>query len=101
MNENKPNLVSFIGNLAATVGTIIQTDKLLQYISLALTIISVIITIAFNIYKWVKSATADKKITDEEIKEGVDIIKSGVDEINQVIKDNQEDKGDKDNGDNN
>ena len=101
MSENKPNLVSFIGNLAATVGTIIQTDKLLQYISLALTIISVIITIAFNIYKWVKSATADKKITDEEIKEGVDIIKSGVDEINQVIKDNQEDKGDKDNGDNN
>lgn len=101
MNENKPNLVSFIGNLAATVGTIIQTDKLLQYISLALTIISVIITIAFNIYKWVKSATADKKITDEEIKEGVDIIKNGVDEINQVINKKEEDKGDTDNGNNN
>lgn len=81
----KDNVFSIIGNSVAVVFTAIQTNEILQYISLGLTIFSVCVTIAYNIYKWYKKASADGKITEEEIKEGVDIIKDGINEAKDQI----------------
>lgn len=71
--------IDFILEAIAGVSTIVQPDELLRVISLALTCISVIISIAFTIYKWYKTAKADGHIDAEEVKELVDDIKSEVD----------------------
>lgn len=91
MNNN--NVVSWVGNGVAVAMTAIQTNEVFQTISLILTIISIITTFAFTIYKWYKHAKEDGKITADEIKE---IIAKGGETANQIIdvvnnyKDNKE-----------
>lgn len=70
-----------------------QTEQILQYIQIGLTILCAIITIAFTIYKWYKKATEDGKITKEEVEElfknleePAEEIKKSVDDINNVKK---------------
>lgn len=77
------DFLSWSGSALGTILTAIQTNEVFQYISLALTILSTLVAIAFTIYKWWKKANEDGKITPEEI-----------DELGKDIKDSLE-KGDK------
>lgn len=63
-----------------------QTNEVFKAISLVLTILSVLVILARNIYDWYIKAKADKKIDKEEIKDLIDIVGDSIEDINQVIK---------------
>ena len=65
----------------------IQPEALFQYISLILSILATLVSIAFSLWQWWKKANQDGKITKEEFKEGADIIKNGTDEVKHHLED--------------
>lgn len=91
MNNSKEVVGGIIGTSVSAVGTGMQTNEVLQTISIVLTIIGTLITIAMAIMNWWRNANKDGKITKEEIQEGVDIIKDGID----TLKDKPQDKEEK------
>lgn len=78
--------LSYVGSVFGTICTALQTDEVLRYIQLGLTILSTLFAIAFTIYKWWKKASEDGKITKEEIEDLTD-------DISDVLDDKK--KGDK------
>lgn len=78
-----------VGTSTTAIGTALQPNQILQTISLVLTIIGTLITIASALYMWFKKAKADGKIDKEEIDEAVEIIQNGVDDVKQVIDENK------------
>lgn len=60
----------------AVVGTAVQMDEVKQWISMAITIIAGIVSIALSIWKWWKSAKKDGKIDEKEIEELQDILEN-------------------------
>ena len=82
---------SVICTAVAGTSTAIQPDVIFQYIQMGLTILATLITIILGLRAWWKDAKKDGKITDEEIKQGVNIIKDGVEQIQDKTKkgDNQ------------
>lgn len=62
-------IVGYIGSTFGGVMTALQTNETLQIIQGILSIIAVIITIAYTIWKWYKKASKDGKITEEEYDE--------------------------------
>ena len=76
-----------IGTTLGVFGTATQTNEILQTISLIITIIGAVITyIVVPVITWYLRAKKDKKITPDEIKEGVEIISKGTEEVNEEIK---------------
>ena len=73
------DFLSWIGTAFGGILTALQTDAVFQYISLALTILSTLVAIAFTIWKWWKKASEDGKITKEEIEELEDDLKEHID----------------------
>lgn len=57
-----------------------QGQELLSYIQLGLGILATIASIAFTVWKWWKKASADGKITKDEIKELSDELKDKLDD---------------------
>ena len=84
---NKEIIGGYLGTAVSAVGTAIQFDDILRYISLGITILGGLITLISQLVIWYKKAKADGKITKEEIEEGAKIIQSGV----ENIKDRKED----------
>ena len=78
-----------VGTSTSAVGTAIQTNQVLQTISLVLTIIGTIITTVSALYFWFKKAKADGKIDEEEIDEGIEIIQNGADKIKHEVDKNK------------
>lgn len=79
-----------IGTAISLVGTATQTNEFLQTISLIITIVGALITyIIMPLIIWYKKAKADGKITKEEIKEGKEVLKEGIEKISK--KSNKED----------
>ena len=62
-------IVSWLANGFGVIFTAVQNNEILQYISLALTIIATGTSIAFTIWKWYVKAKEDGKITVEEIED--------------------------------
>ena len=90
---NKEVVGGMCGTALSAVGTGLQTSEVLQIISLVLTIIGSLITIAMAIINWWKKAKADGKITSDEIQEGIEIIQDGLDDLKDKNKeDKEEDK---------
>lgn len=87
---NKELIGATIGTGVSAVGTGLQTNQLLQTISLVLTIIGSLVTIAMAILNWWRNAKKDGKITKDEIKEGIDIISDGFNDLEDKLK--KEDK---------
>lgn len=71
----KDTRIDYVLDGIAFAGSMAQTELLLKYISLGLTILATCISIAYSLYKWWKKAKEDGKITKEELKDGIDIIK--------------------------
>ena len=82
--KNK-DFVPYAFNTVGAVCTAIQPDEILQYVSLALTVLATLISILFTIYRWYKSATEDGKITKDEVDELID-------ELQDKTKNAKEDK---------
>ena len=89
---NKEIVGGMIGTSMSAVGTGIQTNELLQTISLVITILGGIITIVMALLNWWNKAKKDGKIDKEEIQEGVDILVDGVNELKDKTKDKEEEK---------
>lgn len=75
-------LLACVGTAMSATGTLMQTNELLQTISLIITIIGGIISfIVIPLVNWYRKSKADGKIDADEIKEGIDIVKDGVEEL--------------------
>ena len=82
-----------IGTAISATGTAMQPNEVLQIISLVITIIGGLITTAFALWTWWKNAKKDGKIDEEEVKEAIDIVQDGAENIKQALDDKK--KGDK------
>ena len=71
--------------------TAIQTDEVLRWISFGFTLVSVILTIAYNIWRWWRKSKEDGKISMDEVDELVDIVKDGSDSISNITKEDKND----------
>lgn len=97
---NKETIASATGTVMSVIGTSIQPDEVLRYVSLVITILGGLITLATAIWglvakikAWHKKAMEDGKIDDAEkeelkgiIKEGINDGKQAIDNINKQIK---------------
>ena len=89
---NKETLGGVGGIMISALGTGIQTNELLQTISLCLTIIGTIITIVMALLNWWNRSKKDGKIDKEEAKEGLDIVMGGVEQIQEALDKDKEHK---------
>ena len=71
--------------------TAIQTDEVLRRISFGFTLVSVILTIAYNIWRWWRKSKEDGKISIDEVDELVDIVKDGSDSLTNITKEDKND----------
>lgn len=78
---DKNTLTASLGEALAICGTAIQTNEILQIISLIISIVGGLITIAVGLSNWWHKSKADGKITKEEINEGLEILNNGIDTI--------------------
>ena len=88
----KNNPVEWIGCGIATILTAIQTEHVFQIISLVLTCIATLVTLAFTIWKWWKNAKADGKIDKDELEELGNIVTDGAKEIKESLKKEESEK---------
>ena len=87
--------LEIIGNGSMYVLTAVTPEKLLSLINLGLSILISIVILVTKLVSWWKDAKKDGKVTKEEIKQGVDIITSGVDEIKENIERNNKNENKK------
>ena len=93
MNINKEIISGSIGTAISAIGTGLQTNEVLQTISLVITIIGGLITfIIVPLLNWYKHAKIDGKIDKDELKNGVDIIVKGSEKLKDKIDDKKEGK---------
>lgn len=78
---NKGIIGAYVGTALSAIGTSIQVDELLRYVSLGITCLGGLITLITQIIAWYKTANSDGKITKEELKEGAEIVKQNVAQI--------------------
>lgn len=86
----KDNLLNIFNIGLQAIFTAVQTDEVLRWISFGFTLVSVIITIAYNIWKWWRNSKKDGKITMDEVDELVDIVKDGSDTLTNTIKEGKD-----------
>lgn len=92
----KENLIcGSIGTVLSAIGTGLQTNEVLETISLIITIIGGIITFIITpLINWYsKIKTDDNKIDADEVQEAIKIISNGSEKIKEQINNNE--KGNK------
>lgn len=81
-------VAGLFGTGSCAVGTALQTNEVLQTISMIITILGGIVTlIVLPILNWYHKAKQDGKITSDEIKEGVETLNDGLDKLKGEVKD--------------
>ena len=93
---NKEVIGGIVGTSVSAVGTGLQTNELLQTISLVLTILGTLITIIMAIYNWWRNAKKDGKISEDEIEDGLNLLNNGIDKLKDDVKKGEKDNNDKD-----
>ena len=88
----KHNYVTEALNAMQYMLVALQDNPILQGVQLGLSILTSIVLVAYRIWKWHNEATADGKITKDEIEEGAKIISDGLEEVNEKV--NGKDKSD-------
>ena len=71
--------------------TAVQTDEVLRWIAFGFTLFSVILNIAYNVWRWWRKSNEDGKITKDEVDELVDIVKDGSDSLSNITKEDKND----------
>ena len=93
MNRFDEFLGGVLGTGFSAIGLAIQTNELLQTISLCITIAGGVMTlIVIPILNWARRSKKDGKITAEEIEEGIDLLAEGLNELNNNLKDKEDNK---------
>lgn len=72
--------------------TALQTDEVFKWIGFILTLLSALVGIAYRIWHWYKDAKEDGKITADEIKKLGEIVKSGTDEVIDIVTTKEDNK---------
>ena len=84
MKINK-TLGGIFGTILSSMGMVISAEQLDHIVSIICSVVGAIIVILTSVIiplaKWYKKAKADGKITKDEVQEGVDIVKNGIDEL--------------------
>ena len=83
-------LISYIGNVFTYMIAFASQNETLQWIELVISIIVSLVLLAYRLWRWYNEAKKDGKITKEELKEGIDILSEGIEDIKK--------KGDKKDG---
>ena len=92
--QNKEFLGGIFGTVLSATGTAMQPSEVLQIISLIITIVGGLITlIIIPLWTWWHKAKADGKITEDEVKEGLETAQQGIEQFQQTLNDKK--KGDK------
>ena len=77
-----------VGTTLSAIGTGLQTNDILQTISLVITIIGGLITfIIVPLINWYKNAKKDGKIDADELKDGINIVVDGSEKVKDTIDD--------------
>ena len=71
--------------------TAVQTDEVLRWIAFGFTLFSVILNIAYNVWRWWRKSKEDGKISMDEVDELVDIVKDGSDSLSNITKEDKND----------
>lgn len=69
-------MVGYGGSIFGAVMTTIQANEILQIIQAILTVIGLLVTIAYTVWKWYRKAKADGKIDEEEVDELAEDLKN-------------------------
>lgn len=86
-------IVGGVASSLSAVGTSIQTDEVLQIISLVLTILGTLITfIVLPLLNWYIKAKQDGKITIDEVKEGVETLQEGINSAQNTLGDKKKEE---------
>ena len=91
----KENIIcGSIGTVISAIGTGLQTNEVLETISLIITIIGGIITfIIMPLISWYnKSKANDSKIDIDEVQEAIEIISRGSEKIKEQVDNNEKGK---------
>lgn len=83
------NLFEDLGCGSLCILTATQTETVLRIANLVLAIIISLLVLVSRIIDWYKKATADGKITKDEVEELIDIGKDGAKEIKDHIEKNK------------
>lgn len=76
-----------IGASLSVSGLAVAPNEVLQTISLILTILGAIVSfIVVPVVNWVKDAKKDGKITAEEVAEGLETLKDGVEKVEETTR---------------
>lgn len=81
--QEKP--INYVASAIACITTAIQTNEIFSYVSLSLTILSIVVSLAFTIYRWYKTATDDGKIDKEEIDNLMHDINDSINDLNDAV----------------
>lgn len=79
-------IVGFSGTIFGGIMTAIQANEILQVIQAILTVIGLLITISYTIWKWYRKAKADGKIEEDEVDELME-------DLNKTTKKEEEENG--------
>ena len=86
-------IAGFFATGTSAVGTALQTNEVLQTISLIITILGGIVSlIVLPLLNWYNKAKKDGKITPEEINEGVKTLQEGLDGVKNIVDENKDHK---------
>lgn len=95
----KKSMFSLLGNALSVVGVALTPQELenAEHITAIICmivglLITIVCSIVIPLIKWWKKAKADGKITEDEIKEGVEIIENGINELKDKNKEDKEEK---------
>lgn len=81
-------IVGFGGTAFGTIMTAIQANEVLQIIQAILTVIGLLITISYTIWKWYRKAKEDGKIEPQEVDELME-------DLNKLNTKKEDDKSDR------
>ena len=83
-DNNAPALVSAVTAMLLTAGITLEAVQIIYYILAGL---AILFSISFTIWKWYKSASADRKITAEEIADLAEQVSSELDKAKDIVDD--------------
>ena len=85
MNENVDLGISWIGTGITSFSAFLQVNNIAKYVVFGLGVVSGVLSIIYTIYKWYKRASADKKISKDEVNELIEIIGQANEKIEAAV----------------
>lgn len=75
----------YLFDAVAVLGTVAQTKEIFQIVSLGVTILSVLLSLSFTLYKWYKTAKVDGHITPDEVADAVKKTADAIDTVKDAV----------------